>query len=197
MYDSRGRAASAPGVASRGVPAPRGRVRAARNGPRATNPSADEIRARRPAAAGRLEAMALPQQSYAHHTRWDPAYHFVAAPLALLALVGAVIHVVAAFSLAAVVLLLLAMAVAAAMGRLRMYATHLQDRVVRAEENMRHFTLTGAPLDPGLSLAQIIALRFAADAEFSGLCRRALAERLTGDQIKREIRSWRADHLRV
>ena len=136
-------------------------------------------------------------QDYSHHTRWDPAYHFVAAPLAVIALVGAVIHAVAAFSLSAAVLVLLSLAVVMCLARLRPYATGLQDRVVRAEENFRHFVLTGAPLDPALTRAQIIALRFAADTEFPQLCRRALAEHLGPDQIKREIQHWRADHMRV
>lgn len=137
------------------------------------------------------------EQNYQHHTRWDPAFHFVGAPLALLALVGAVVHVIAAFSLSALVLLLLALAVILAVARLRRYATGLQDRVVRAEENMRHFILTGKALDPALTIGQIVALRFAADAEFPALCQRARSERLSPDQIKRAIKTWRADHLRV
>lgn len=73
----------------------------------------------------------------------------------------------------------------------------MQDRIVRSEENFRHYVLTGAPLDSKLTTSQIIALRFASDDEFPVLCQRALEENLSMDQIKQAIRSWRADRFRV
>jgi hypothetical protein len=79
----------------------------------------------------------------------------------------------------------------------RLFALRAQDRAIRAEENFRHFVLTGKPLDPKLALRQIIGLRFASDAEFPALAARALAENLTEDQVKREVRQWRADHDRA
>jgi hypothetical protein len=68
---------------------------------------------------------------------------------------------------------------------------------IRAEENLCHFILTGKPLDPRLTLGQIIALRYAGDEEFAGLAKRAVGEALTNDEIKREIRNWRADYSQV
>jgi hypothetical protein len=48
------------------------------------------------------------------------------------------------------------------------FALRAQDRAIRAEENLRHFILTGKPFDSRLRMSQIIALRFAPDDEFPG-----------------------------
>jgi len=46
-------------------------------------------------------------------------------------------------------------------------------------------------------MRQIVALRFASDAELPGLLQRAAAENLTADQIKRGVTSWQADDMRT
>ena len=79
----------------------------------------------------------------------------------------------------------------------RIFALKVQSRVIRAEENFRHFVLTGKPLDTRLRLSQIIALRFASDGEFVGLAKKAVDEKLSNDAIKRLITDWRADYHRV
>jgi hypothetical protein len=82
-------------------------------------------------------------------------------------------------------------------GLARMYALKAQDRAIRAEENFRHYLLSGKPLDSRLRMGQIIALRFASDAEFPQLAQRAANENLSQKQIKMEIKNWRGDHYRV
>ena len=79
----------------------------------------------------------------------------------------------------------------------RMFALKAQDRAIRAEETLRYFMLTGQRPDSRLNLRQFIALRFASDEEFPLLCRKAADENLSADQIKMQIRNWRADHHRV
>jgi hypothetical protein len=79
----------------------------------------------------------------------------------------------------------------------RRFALKAQDRAIRAEENFRHFILTGKPLDNRLRMGQIIALRFAPDEEFADLCRQAVDKNLRGIEIKRAIQNWRADHHRA
>lgn len=79
----------------------------------------------------------------------------------------------------------------------RSFALRAQDRAIRAEENLRHFALTGQLLDPQLRMGQIIALRFASDGELPGLAKRAVSEKLKNDQIKRAIQIWRPDYNRV
>lgn len=136
-------------------------------------------------------------QDYRHHTRIDPLFHRVGMPLALLNLLGSIALLAAHFSWAALLALVSALALGITLAKTRGYATSLQDRIIRGEENFRHYVLTGKPLDPRLSRAQIIALRFAADDEFPALCRRAVEENMGLDAIKAAVRSWRADVYRV
>lgn len=79
----------------------------------------------------------------------------------------------------------------------RSFALKAQDRAIRAEENFRHFVLTGKPLDGRLRMGQIIALRFASDDEFVALAKKAAEEQLDSKTIKGSIKNWRADHYRA
>ncbi|ANU15137.1 hypothetical protein B481_1460 [Planococcus halocryophilus Or1] len=79
----------------------------------------------------------------------------------------------------------------------RIYALTLQDRLICTEEQLRYFMLTGNRLDPRLTKSQLIALRFAPDAEVVALAERAVVEELSADAIKKTIKLWRADHQRV
>ena len=137
------------------------------------------------------------EQSYGNHKRMDPVFHYVAMPLALILFVGSVVHLIASFSWPAVWMAGSSIVLLLALLKIRGYAKKVQDRVIRMEENFRHNLLTGAPLDAKLTTGQIIALRFAADDEFPALCTRALEENLDSDQVKKSIRTWRADWFRV
>jgi hypothetical protein len=79
----------------------------------------------------------------------------------------------------------------------RTFALKAQDRAIRAEENLRHFVLVGKLLPTSLTIRQVVALRFASDAEFVSLSQRAAAEGLSADDIKKSIKQWRADTYRV
>lgn len=79
----------------------------------------------------------------------------------------------------------------------RVFALKAQDRAIRAEENLRHYVLTGKLLDARLTPLQIVALRFASDAEFVPLAARAAAEATKQADIKRAIKNWRPDTYRV
>ncbi len=80
---------------------------------------------------------------------------------------------------------------------MRSFALKAQDRAIRAEENLRHFVLTGKLLNKDLKISQILALRFASDEEFPGLTDKALKENLNADAIKSAIINWKADLHRV
>ncbi len=79
----------------------------------------------------------------------------------------------------------------------REFPLRAQDRAIRVEENLRHFVLTGKLLDKGLSMSQIIALRFADDEEFVMLSSQALKDKMSNDDIKKAIKKWKADHHRA
>lgn len=80
------------------------------------------------------------------------------------------------------------------------YALGNQDRIVRLEFRLRHFEIFGisaATVEKELSFSQIAALRFAADEEFKQLLTQALKENMSADNIKKNIRDWQADNMRV
>jgi hypothetical protein len=85
-------------------------------------------------------------------------------------------------------------------GRLRSWATHLQDRVIRVEERIRLAAILPEPLRSRiaeLSDSQIVGLRFASDAELPALFQRAVDEKLSRADIKKAIIDWRPDYSRV
>ena len=82
----------------------------------------------------------------------------------------------------------------------RMYATKLQDRIIRMEERQRLYGLLPETLRARigeLSEAQLVGLRFASDAELPGLVEETLAKKLSAAQIKKSIKVWRPDYFRV
>ena len=79
----------------------------------------------------------------------------------------------------------------------RIFPLKAQDRAIRAEENMRHYVMTGKLLPSDLRMSQIIALRFASDEEFLPLVEKALKEKLSGKEIKSSIKSWKGDYYRL
>ena len=82
----------------------------------------------------------------------------------------------------------------------RIYTTKLQDRIIRLEMRVRGMTaLTPAQqaILARLHKPQIVALRFASDAELPALVERAEREKLSADQIKRAIGSWMPDFERT
>jgi hypothetical protein len=85
-------------------------------------------------------------------------------------------------------------------GLARGNALRVQDRVIRLEENLRYQRLLTPELlgrTQSLTLGQVLALRFASDAELPALVQRTLSENLEPKAIKQSITNWRPDNLRV
>jgi len=82
----------------------------------------------------------------------------------------------------------------------RIYTTKLQDRIIRLEMRVRAMTLL-TPAQQAilarLSKPQIVALRFASDAELAALVEQADRDKMTGDQIKKAIKNWMPDFERT
>jgi hypothetical protein len=97
--------------------------------------------------------------------------------------------------------LLVALAIGIGIAYARFMPLRAQDRVIRLEERDRLARLLPADLRGRigeLTTGQLIALRFAPDEELPDLVRRSLSGELKGSgQIKRAIRNWRGDYLRV
>jgi hypothetical protein len=79
----------------------------------------------------------------------------------------------------------------------RVFPLKAQDRAIRAEENFRHYVLTGKPLDGRLTIKQIVGLRFASDAELPELARKAADGNMPLKDIKQSVKTWRADFDRL
>ena len=79
----------------------------------------------------------------------------------------------------------------------RVYIVRLQDRIIRLEMRVRLARLGHEAQYDRLSTRQLVALRFASDAELPTLMQRALSENLTGRQIKEAIRDWQPDLYRT
>lgn len=149
-----------------------------------------------------MQETQVPVQNYANHRRFVPLFHGVTAVFVTLALVTSITALVKAwghpgFPWVEAGLLSLILGTSLIYWYARAFAATVQDRSIRAEENMRHYIMTGKLLDPRLTMAQIIALRFASDEEFLSLIDRAISENLSNDQIKQAIKNWRADNHRI
>ena len=144
----------------------------------------------------------MQEQNYAKHAMFVPMFHFVLSAIILLSFIGSLVNLyqswgdherlysaslIAALSVALVLLVVFT----------RNFPLGAQDRAIRAEENLRHYVLTGKLLDPRLTIKQIVGLRFASDAEFVELARKAAEENLPQDAIKKSVKNWRPDFDRI
>ena len=135
-------------------------------------------------------------QSYANHVR-RPRLWNTASVLAVVAFALLVIDDVKQGSLVSVALAALGAAVVLALSTLRITATRLQDRLIRLEMQVRLTRIGRAADGARLSTRQMVALRFASDAELPALVDRTLGEELTSDAIKRAVTDWQPDSMRV
>jgi hypothetical protein len=139
-------------------------------------------------------------QSFANHGRLDPPFHFVLAPIGLAAIILSIILLVRQPGIGSILGVLLSVGLVMIGAKTRSYALKVQDRVIRLEERLRLSMLlpeTSRPRIAELTEPQLIALRFAPDAELPALAMRALNEGLTNKQIKASIQTWRPDYFRV
>ena len=145
--------------------------------------------------------MAEELQTADHHSKYVPLYHYWIFGLLLVNLIWAIIQLVRAPSVGGVVQLGLVVAIVLTALFARAFAVGVQDRVIRLEERMRLAELLPADLRPRigeLRTGQLVALRFASDAELPELVRRVLTEQIRDKKsIKRLIRIWRPDYARV
>jgi len=140
-------------------------------------------------------------QSYSSHRRFFPPLHFFAVPVLLVNVIVTSMQwdgtdpmmsawrILVAFTLMSVPFIARAMALTA------------QNRVIRLEERMR----LGALMPDGtrekvseLTTGQLVGLRFASDAEAPELAEKCLGGELrTSGDVKKAIKTWRPDYLRV
>ena len=146
-------------------------------------------------------ATATTDQNYGNHRKFVRGYHVVAFSILMINLIYSVYVAVTSFSVGAVVGLLLAVGLLMIAFYARIFALGAQDRVIRLEEQLRLRELL--PPDQQavigkLSTAQLIALRFASDAEVGELAVAVTAEGIEDrDVIKKRVKNWRPDNQRL
>jgi high-affinity Fe2+/Pb2+ permease len=142
----------------------------------------------------------MAEQNFKNHSRYIPLWHLITSLLIAGALGGSIVtfvHSDGNLRHAAFMMILICIVLVLLFWYARWFALRAQDRAIRAEENFRHYLLTGQPLDKNLRLGQIIALRFASDEEFPALAKKAVEEKLQPKQIKQAVQHWKADRNRV
>jgi hypothetical protein len=141
----------------------------------------------------------MAEQSYASHAH-RPVLTNVAGALTLVALILLVGGWWLDWPTLYPGLLLLACAVAVMVAISRIYIVRLQDRIIMLEMKVRCAEVLPAGQDARLSELtpkQIVALRFASDAELGDLLERAIREKMPPAAIKQAVKNWRPDHLRT
>lgn len=141
-------------------------------------------------------------QNYANHRQYVIGYHVVLFSLIFLSLIGSFVNLAKSWCeptrfYSASLLVIVFVCIGMFFVFSRAFALKAQDRAIRAEENLRHFAMTGKLLDSRLTTRQIIGLRFAGDEEFIALAKRAVEEHLSEEDIKKAVKNWRPDHYRV
>ena len=144
----------------------------------------------------------MQEQNFKNHTRMVTGFHYVLGGIILVTLILSFINLYQAFqsrqgTLTSIIIILLTISVLLAAFYARSFSLKAQNRAIRAEENFRHYVLSGKPLDSSLKMEQIIALRFASDAELLSITQKAVSENLGNNDIKQLIQHWKTDNQRV
>jgi len=143
----------------------------------------------------------MADQSFQSHAKWVPPFHFFVLPVLLINIGFQIYWCVKAFSVNSVVSLLMAVAIFVGIGTARGMVLKVQDRLIRLEERLRFERVLPADMHARISeftIDQLVALRFASNAELPELARKVLEEKiLDRKSIKQLIKTWRPDFARA
>ena len=142
----------------------------------------------------------MKQQNYSNHSKMVLGFHGILFIAIVALLIGAIRNLIKATDediYGASLLVLIPLIFLFFMYFTRAFALKAQDRAIKAEENFRHYLLTGKTLNSKLTMRQIIGLRFASDEEYIELAERAVKENLSEKDIKKSIKNWKVDTYRV
>lgn len=144
----------------------------------------------------------MAEQNLANHGKFFPPFHFFVIPVMVINLIWSIYRwVVAGFSLDGFGRILFAAALAVGFASVRRMALTVQDRVIRLEERLRYERVLPADLKSRIgefTVTQLIALRFASDAELPALARKVLDDKIDERKaIKQMVKSWKPDYLRA
>ena len=143
----------------------------------------------------------MAEQSFRSHAKWAPPFHFFVLPVLLINIGFQIYWCVKAFSVSGMVSLLVAAALFVGLGTARGMVLKVQDRLIRLEERLRFERVLPTDLHPRIgefTIDQLVALRFASNAELPELARKVLEEKIVDRKtIKQLIKTWRPDFARA
>ncbi len=139
-------------------------------------------------------------QNFKNHARQIP--YFVGGQLVLMVnVIGKLVALRHGISFGSVMDVLVGAALIVLLTFVRLSTLTVQDRLIRLEMRIRLKGLLPAEMQsriPEFSVDQLISLRFASDAELSGLARKVLDEKMNDRKaIKQMVKDWQADWLRA
>ena len=145
--------------------------------------------------------MSTHSQTYATHRRFHVWFHFIGVPILSINILVKLVQAVRFPSLASAWDVIVAIALVIAIVLARSYALTVQNRVIRIEERARLQRCLPEDLRARideLKTSQLVALRFCSDEELPEVTQEILSGELRErNEIKRRIKNWRADWLRV
>lgn len=140
-------------------------------------------------------------QSLKNHARVVPPFHMFVLPVLGVNAVWTIIHAFREPSFPTILGAFVGVALIVLALYARIFALTVQDRLIRLEMRLRLRDVLPPDLVariPEFTVAQLVALRFASDAELAGLARRVLDEKLQSRKaIKALVKDWQGDFLRV
>ena len=145
--------------------------------------------------------MAERVQTYKNHVRLFPPFHLFVLPVLLIHFLNQIRHLWLAPGRSTGFAAVVALAIMALAVLSRVMTVTVQDRMIRLEMRLRLIQTLPPDLQArinDLTRRQLVALRFASDAELPGLVRDVLEGRLTtGKEIKLRVKDWQSDWLRA
>lgn len=144
----------------------------------------------------------MEEQNFANHGKVVPVFHFFAVPVLIINFFWSLFRLKnLGISFAGIFGVIFAAALVVLVFETRLFALAVQDRVIRLEERLRYERVLPADLQARtgeLTTSQIVALRFASDAELPVLMRKVLDEKMEKRKaIKQLIKNWRPDYQRA
>lgn len=144
----------------------------------------------------------MAEQNFANHGRFYPPFHFFVVPVMVLNLIWTLSRLWSVgFSWDGLERVLLALGLTVGFLIARIMVLRIQDRVIRLEERLRFERVLPADLKPRIgefTVDQLVALRFASDAELPALAGRVLNEKMAKRKaIKQMVKTWKPDYLRA
>jgi hypothetical protein len=140
-------------------------------------------------------------QNFENHAKFVPGFHIFILGIFVINLVWSIYRLIHVFSADSAISLLLAIAFLLLAFYSRIFALTVQDRVIRLEMRLRMQQILPDELRPRIpefNVSQLVALRFASDAELPVLAKKVLDDKLNDRKaIKKMIRDWRPDLLRA